>query len=62
MIASNMEAMSQWYRYRLLSKPVQLPELAFNPWHKVVVGECRWISQHIGIGRLLRQTAMQSGS
>jgi hypothetical protein len=61
MIASDMEAMSQWYRYRLLRKPVQLPELAFNPWHKAVVSEYRWISQHIGNGNLLRQTARQSG-
>jgi hypothetical protein len=61
MIASDMEAMSQWYRYRLLRKPVQLPELAFTPWHKAVVSEYRWISQHIGNGNLLRQTAKQSG-
>jgi hypothetical protein len=60
-IASDLEALSQWYRYRLLRQPVKLPELAFTPWHNAVVSEYRWVTQHIGNGNLLRQTAEKSG-
>lgn len=60
-ISSDLEALSQWYRYRLVRKPVELPELKFTPWHSAVVSEYRWVSQHIGNGNLLRQTAQKSG-
>lgn len=60
-ISSDLEAISQWYRYRLVRNKVELPELEFSPWHSVVVGEYRWVTQHLANGNLLRQTAQKTG-
>lgn len=61
MISSDLEAVAQWYRYRLLRNRIVLPEISFKPWHKAVVSEYRWVNQYIGSGELLSQTAAKTG-